>query len=52
MKIIIFKKKNMKLLPKEQQESYENPKIYCICEEILKNKYFKTKDTVKLQIIL
>ena len=43
MKIIIFKKKNMKLLPKEQQESYENAKICCICEEILKNKYFKDK---------
>ena len=32
MKIINLKKK-MKLLTKEQQESYENPKICYICEE-------------------
>ena len=43
MKIIIFKNKNMKLLAKEQQESYENAKISYICEEKFKNKYFKDK---------
>ena len=43
MKIIIFKNKNMKLLAKEQQESYENAKICYICEEKFKNKYFKDK---------
>ena len=30
MKIINFKKKNMKLMTKEQQESYENAKIYYV----------------------
>ena len=43
MKIIIFKNKNMKLLAKEQQESYENAKICYVCEEKFKNKYFKDK---------
>ena len=36
MKIINFKKKKMKLLPKEQQESYENSKICYICKKKLK----------------
>ena len=36
MKIIKFKKKNVKLLIKEQQELYENTKICHIGEEILK----------------
>ena len=43
MKMIIFKNKNMKLLAKEQEESYENAKICYICEEKFKNKYFKDK---------
>ena len=48
MKIINFKKK-MKLLRKEQQESYENAKICYICKEKfedkhLKNKYCKVRD--------
>ena len=34
--IINFKKKKMKLLTKEQQESYENAKICYICKENLK----------------
>ena len=29
---IILKKKNMKLLTKEQQESYENAKVCYICK--------------------
>ena len=33
MKIINFKKKKVKLLTKEQQESYENAKICYICKE-------------------
>ena len=33
MKIINFKKKNMKLLRKGQQESCENAKVCCICRE-------------------
>ena len=36
MKIITFKKKNMKLLTKEQQESYENAKICYTYKENLK----------------
>ena len=32
MKIINFKKKKMKLLTKEQKESYENAKICDICK--------------------
>ena len=36
MKIINFKKKKMKLLTKEQQESYENAKICYICTKKLK----------------
>ena len=42
MKISNFKKKKMKLLTKEQQESYENAKICYICKKI-ENKYFKDK---------
>ena len=36
MKLINFKKKKMKLLTEEQQESYENAKICYICKENLK----------------
>ena len=32
MKIINFKKKKMKSLTKEQQESYENAKVCYICK--------------------
>ena len=38
MKIIYFKKKMMKLLTKEQQESYENVKIYYIYNVKFENK--------------
>ena len=41
MKIINFKKKKIKFFTKEQQESYENAKICCICKEIFENKYLK-----------
>ena len=43
MKIINIKKKKMKLLTKEQQESYENAKICYICQEEFENKYLKNK---------
>ena len=39
IKIINFKKKKMKLLTKEQQQSYENPKICYICKEKFENKH-------------
>ena len=43
IKIVNFKKKKMKLLTKEQQESYENAKICYICEKKLENEYLKEK---------
>ena len=43
IKIINFKKKKMKLLTKEQQESYENAKICYICEKKLENEYLKER---------
>ena len=46
IKIISFKKKKMKLLRKEQQESYENAKIYYICNGKFENKYVKEKKIV------
>ena len=44
MKIINFVKKKMKLLTKEQHESYENAKICYICQEKYKNKYLQDKN--------
>ena len=49
MKIINFKKKKMKLLTKEQQESYENAKICYICKEKFENKYLKDKKYPKVR---
>ena len=46
---INFKKKKMKLLTKEQQESYENAKICDICKEKFENKYFKDKKYRKVR---
>ena len=40
-KIANFKKKKMKLLRKEQQESYKNEKTCYICKEKFENKYLK-----------
>ena len=41
----MLKRKNMKLLTNEQQESYENAKILYICEGKYKNKqYHKVRD--------
>ena len=49
MKIISFDKKKMKLLTKEQQESYENAKICYICKEKFENKYLKDKKYRKVR---
>ena len=43
MKTINFKKKKMKLLTKDQQESYENPKSFYNWKEKFENKYLKNK---------
>ena len=43
MKIINFRKKNMKLSTKEQQEAYENAKICYIYKENFENRYLKDK---------
>ena len=37
----------MKLLTKEQQESYENAKICYICKEKFENKYLRVKKNCK-----
>ena len=49
MKIISFKKKKMKLLTKEQQESYENAKICYICKEKFENIYLNNKKYYKVR---
>ena len=48
MKIINFKKKKMKLLTKEQQESYGNANICYICKGKFENKYLKNKEHRKV----
>ena len=45
MRMISFKKKTIKLLVKQQQESYKNEKICYICKEKFENKYLKNKKT-------
>ena len=42
----------MKLLTKEQQESYENAKICYICKRKLQNKYLKDKKYHKVRDLL
>ena len=49
MKIIDFKKKKIKFLTKEQQESYENSKICYICKEKIENKYLNDKNYCKVR---
>ena len=44
MKMINFKKKKMKLLTKEQQESYENAKICYIYKYVKDKKYLRIRD--------
>ena len=49
MKIINFKNKKMKVLTKEQQESYKNEKICYICQGKCENKYLKNKKYRKVR---
>ena len=49
VKIINFKKKKIKLLTKEQEESHENAKICYICKEKVENKYLKDKKYCKVR---
>ena len=49
MKIINFKNKRMKLLTKEQQESYENAKICYICKEKFENRHLNNKKHRKVK---
>ena len=52
MKTINFKRKKMKLLKKEQQESYENAKICYNCNEKFENEHLKDKKYGKVKIII
>ena len=47
MKIINFEKK--KVINKEQQQSYENPKVCDICLEKFENRYLKDKKYRKVR---
>ena len=49
MKIINFKMKKLKLITKQQQESYETAKVRYICEEKLENKYVTDKKHDKVR---
>ena len=49
MEVINFKKKKMRLLTNEQQESYENAKIRYICIEKFEDKYAKYKKYRKVR---
>ena len=48
MKAFNFTKIEMKLLTKEQQESYENVKNYYICNKKFENRYVKDKKYLKV----
>ena len=48
MKIINFKKRIMKSLAKEHQESYENTKICYISKEKFENKYSENTEHCKV----
>ena len=49
VKIISFKKKKLKLLTKEQQESYQNAKFCYICKENFEDKFLKEKKYCKVR---
>ena len=51
MKRINFKKKKVKLLANEQQESYENANFAIFVQKSLKINMLKIKNIVKLEII-
>ena len=42
----------MKLLTKEEQESYENVKICYICKKEMKMNIWKIKNIIKLEVIV
>ena len=44
----MLKRKKMKLLTKEVQESYGNKKIFYICKEKFENKYLKDEKYQKV----
>ena len=50
MNINNFRKRKIKLLTKEQQESYENTKICYTSMDKFENKYLRDKNIVKLDI--
>ena len=52
LKVINSKKKKMKLLTKDQHESYENTNICYICKEKFENKYLKDNKYRKVKIIV
>ena len=52
MKKNYFKKEEMKLLTKDQQESYEHVNICCICKENLKINIWMMTNIVKLETIV
>ena len=55
MKIIDFRKKEMKLLTKKQQEAYENmemQKYVKFVKKNVKNKHLKDKNIIKSEIIV
>ena len=49
VKTINFKKKKMKLLTKEQKESYEYPKMCYICKEKFENECLEDKRCYKVR---
>ena len=49
VKIINFKKKQLKLLTKEQQESYKNVKICYLRKEKFESKYVKVEKYCKIR---
>ena len=52
MEIFNFKKKIMKLLTKEQQESYQNAKAVVFVKKNQKINIWKMKNIVRLEIIV
>ena len=52
LETINFKKKKIKLLTEEYQESYENEKVCYICKEKFENKYVKVKKYYLVLIIV
>ena len=51
MEKINFEKKQMKLLAKKEQKSYENAKICYICKQKFQNKHAKDKKFYKVSSV-